>query len=282
MKTLILLSLTITLCISCTKDPKELIDPKNVYITFDYAFPKSGDIAPKGESAYLTFYHKYIESKILTPRTYYANLYDADKLVGASIYGIWGKKSLFVVPPGKYVIEGISWPVTYVSSGMAITNSICGDTAYLKFHDTITVTQTSTNILLNAQYDCSLVLLDTTEVKSTMLFAIDTTNLGIFTPYSKSVKREMMKTEEFYHSFLFNGTLNGIGYDKVDLYLSVTTTRMEMVYHGPGTTSYDMPSAYLENIVKIFPLWVYQMQPGKYYFFENTANGYTLTPMTSN
>ena len=283
MKKLLFLAL-IVLCMSCTKDPVELIDPKNVDITFDYTFPKSGNIAPKGTSAYLTFYHKYIESKMLTPRTYYINLYDPENHIGANIYGKWGKKSLSVVPPGRYIAEGISWPVGYVQNGTAFTNTVSGDTAYLAFHDTITVTHISTNFTLNAEYDCALVLLDTTEVVDTRMFLIDTTDLHIFTPYSKSVKTKMMKTDEFYHSFLFNGTLNGDGQNKLDLNLDITSSKMEFIYINPdlGTPSYHPGPSYWANIHYTIPLWTYHMQEGKYYLFERTENGYIIPPMGSN
>lgn len=274
MKTLIFLLLMSITYISCTKEPIEPINQENLYLTLNYVFPaKSGDITPKGESVYLTFYNKYIEGRILTPRIYYANLFDADNHIGASIYGKWGEEKLFIVPPGKYAIDGVSWPVGYISFGTAITGGVCGDTAYLAFHDTIEVTQTSTNFVLNAEYDCSLVLLDTTEVKETFLFVPDTTNWSFPMPYYKAVKTTMMKTEEFYHTFLFNGAINGEGYDKVNLYLGVTTTRREMIYP-------PLEPSYLENISFSIPLWVYQMQAGKYYYFEHTANGYILPPMT--
>ena len=267
MKTLIYLFLATLTFIGCTKDTFEPISEENVYVTLDYAFPvKTGDMATKGESLYLDFYTEYIGSKILTPKTYYINFYDSKTKVITSVSGKWGDKSLVALPPGTYATEGISWPLNYVA---------CGDTAYLRFKDTITITQTSTNLTLKAYYDCSLILLDTTGVLSTRLYLppSDTTNFNFYRPYYMSVKPTMMKTENFYHTFFFIGAAMGIGYDKVNLILEVVSSYKLAVESPEGLV--------LQNKNTRFPLFIYNWEAGKYYYFENTDSEYALTPMTN-
>ena len=263
MKTLIYLFLATLTFIGCTKETFKPESTENVYVTLDYVFPvKTGDINPKGEPLYLDFYTKYIASKVLTPRTYYVNFYNNETRVGASISGTWGSKSLISLPPGTYETEGFSFPTTY---------GMCGDTAYLTFKDPITVTETSTHLVLNAYYDCALILLDTTGVIRTDIFmpAPDTANFSFYQPYYQAVKPTMLKTDGFYHTFLF---LND-GYDDVNLYLTVTGRERVMV--DPSNPEY------MVNKATTFPLFIYTWEAGKYYYFENTDSEYAFTPMTN-
>jgi hypothetical protein len=251
MKTLIFLLLTIMMCISCTKEPIETTNPGNVKITLDYAFPsKTGDMITKGEPTYLDFYNEYIASKILTPKTYYIKITPIDypQINGWSGNGKWGSKTLIALSPAKYSVEGYSKPLKY---------EICGDTCCLKFHDTINVTQTTTNIILKAYYDCSLILLDTTDVKSTYLWTSGVAQNMIFKDHYNPT---MMKTKEFYHYFYDDAAK--IDSRLGDLFLNV--------YHR----STQPQTAII--------LYFYKWEAGKYYYFGETANGYTLTPMTSN
>jgi len=266
MKTLIFLLLVVMTCYGCTKDAIEPTSKENVYVTLDYALPvKSGDITAKG-GVYLDFYAKYVANKTLTPKTYYINFYDGEKKVMASVSGTWGSKALVSLPPGTYATDGFSWPTSY---------GVCGDTAYLRFKDTVTITQTSTNLVLNAHYDCSLILLDTADVISTDIFmpATDTANFRFYQPYYQAVKKTMMKTEGFYHTFFFIGAAVGDGYDKTNLYLSVTERQRVVV--DPSNPDYMI------NKITTFPLSVYNWEAGKYYYFESTESGYNLTPMTN-
>jgi hypothetical protein len=272
----LMIILTIILCISCIKEPIERTIPGNVNVTIDYAFPtRSGDITAKSlePGIYLNFYNKYISSKVLTPRTYYLEFDGMNNnhySTGAS--GIWGSKMLITLAPDRYVVKGYSHPTKY---------PVCGDTCYLKFHDTIDITHTSTNITLKAYYDCSLILLDTTNVKKTLFFA-DTTTWTFNMQFSNAVKKTMMKTEDFYHSFYSEGPANGDGYDKTQLYLTVTSRQWERPMPETPTPSNPHPSNTPVNKSSIIALWLYTWTAGKYYYFEDTSDAYILTPMTGN
>jgi hypothetical protein len=261
----LIIGLIVSVMFSCTKQPVETY-PGNVNVTLDYAFPsRSGDITAKDGSPYLNFYNKYISSKVLTPKTYVINFNALTLQTATTAAGEWGSKILVALPPDKYAVNGVSRPVRY---------GVCGDTCYLKFHDTIDITQTTTNITLKAYYDCSLILLDTTDVKKALLFA-DTTKWTFYQTFHNAVKTTMMKTADFYHTFYADGPANGDGCDKTNLYLNVTSRRTQTIIdplRGPFT----------ENISTDIILWLYKWEPGKYYYFSATDNGYTLSPMIGN
>lgn len=244
MKTLILLSLTITLCISCTKEPMDIPSTGNVKISIDYGFPSSGNITTKGTSVYLDFYTKYIASKILTPRTYTLLFEGINNHLTTAVSGKWANKDLIALPPDRYAIQGNSYPTQY---------DLCGDTCYLEFHDTINITQASTNIMLKAQYVCSLILLDTLNVKSTEFG-------GVMTGFT--YKKTMLKTEGFYSSF-------------------ITAKHIDTSHHS-NNVDLDLVVTERNNKVVTILLWTYLWEDGKYYYFGNTDNGYNLSPMTGN
>jgi hypothetical protein len=267
MKTLIFF-LLIILCLSCTKEAIEPTNPGNVTVTLNFGFPSSGNITAKSESPYLNFYTNYISSKVLTPKTYGLTFESIGVTPNFSqgINGKWGNKIFVPLPTGKYAVTGFSLPnADFVHPRYYI----CGDTCYLRFHDTITITQTSANITLRAYYDCSLLLIDTTDVKSTELYVDAPSTLPV-----DAIKPTMMKTNEFYHTFLRDGYDNGHGNDQIPLKLKVTSRQMVTVYDsGPQ----NLPRTY--NKSRTLYLYLFTWDAGKYYYFSNTDNGYALLPM---
>jgi hypothetical protein len=251
--------LVIIMCLSCTKQPNEptdLTNQNNVNITLDYAFPvHSGDMVTKGESTYLDFYNDYILSKILTPKTYSLQFVGPfnNWSINQNVTGQWGSKSLISLPPGKYIVQGGSGSTPPL---------ICSDTCFFTFNDTIEITQTSTNLILKAHYGCSLILLDTADVKSTKIEA---------NPEYKIIPT-MMKIGGFYHTFI--GNVNNV-YPAPNFSITVTHRSMEPIQNsGPYGPFY-------QNKSTIILLYLYTLEIGKYYYFENTSNGYTIVPMVN-
>jgi hypothetical protein len=263
MKTLILLSLIITLCISCTKEPIETTNPGNVKISIDYTFPtNSGSMVTKSNPIYLDFYTKYIASKLLTPKTYSITFGGLNKNVVGRVRGVWGAKQLVAFPPDRYVISGTSWPTKY---------NICGDTCSLKFCDTIDITQLTTNITLKAYYDCSLILVDTTNVKNTNYVISKAWNYIV--PFVDAVKSTMMKTDNFYYTFYNGDAMEGCS-PKNNINLNVYSRQIDQI-----GTPYD-PTAIIFKATTIL-LWFYTWEAGKYYYFGDSNGSYNLQPMTN-
>ena len=241
---------------SCAKIPDAANDAtSNVKVTLDYAFPHSGNITTKGlASSYLDFYTKYIESKLLTPRTYillFTGHKGVDSLpsTGSTVYagsviqviGKWGSNDLVSLPPDVYTVTGMSVPTQY---------DLAGDTCYLNFDDIITVTASTTSIVLKADYTCSLVLLDTTNVRGTSIVTERKVGYSTYKP-------TMLKTDGFYSTFVVANS--NIDENHYQLDLKVTTK------DGPVDIG----------------LWSYHFTAGKYYYFGNTGSNYTLSQFTN-
>jgi hypothetical protein len=267
-----LILLLILVCLSCTKQPIEPTNSKEVKISIDYAFPtRSGYITPKGSTDYLNFYTKYVEGKILTPKTYvltFTRLDDYSTPESSEDFrnnlfvtvGKWASKDQISILPGKYLVGGYSFPINRTiipgtpNNIVIMKNDIIGDTCYIEFHDTLTITQTTASITLKAKYACSLILLNTTDVLNTFLKQSEDyyKDMGDW-----SFKTSMMKTEEFYHSFVRSEFVSGVPY-YYNIQLIVNKIMNERV---------------------TINLWNYSWENSKYYYFEFANNNYTLAPM---
>jgi len=250
--------------IGCKKiDDKDMIT-NNVSISLNYALaPRSDYMAPKGFSIsdeYQAFYTKYIANEILTPKTYSITFEGLNNNVVGRVRGVWGTKQLVTFAPDKYAISGTSWPAKY---------NICGDTCSLKFCDTIDITQSTTNIILKAYYDCSLILIDTTNVKNTNYVISKAWNYSV--PFIDAVKPAMMKTDYFYHTFYNSGAMEGCS-PKNEINLNVYSKLIDQI-----GTPYD-PAAIIYKATTIM-LWFYTWETGKYYYFGDSNGSYSLQPM---
>jgi hypothetical protein len=187
---LLILALSTFACTKITDEKSPSQETKDVKLSIDYAFPSSsGSITTKGGSVYLDFYTKYIDGKVLTPRTYNLLFEGINNHLETAASGKWGDKDLISLPPDRYAVQGNSYPTKY---------DLCGDTCYIEFHDTIDITQSSSAVVLKAHYACSLILLDTTNVLSTKFE-------GVMTGWT--YKPTMLKTEAFYSSFVMTNSV---------------------------------------------------------------------------
>ena len=233
---------------SCTKIPDAAQDPiiGNVKISIDYGFASSGNITAKGTSTYVDFYTKYVNGKILTPKTY--RLWFQNILTPNSGWGYtnkWGINNLIALAPGKYIVTGTSYPVKISGSP-----DISGDTCYLKFNDTITVPKYDSNIMLKAQYDCALLLVDTLNIINTWM--------GDNGTPADSYKNTMGRGGEFYYTFIRG------------------------MYLGPKLYNLDLMLTYRNKKQIDIVLNDYNFQNSKYYYFKNTDNSYIIPQMIGN
>lgn len=244
MKTHVGILSVLMMCVSCAKESVEPAPPVvnatkgNVKVLIDYGFT-SGNI--KGP-IYLNFYNKFILSKVLTPRTYQLIFEGKDSTTFmTTAIGHWGTSNFINLPRGTYAVRGESNPTL---------NNIAGDTCYLKFDEVITIDPATTSVTLKAIYTCSLILIDTLNVKKAELFSGG--NNG------NTFKKDLLKTEEYYHTFARDSYLMDRSKYAVNFTLMVTKRN--------------------SNVVNLL-LWNYFWEAGKYYYFANTESGYSLPAM---
>jgi hypothetical protein len=234
----------------CTKESVDPTNSKDLKISIDYAFPViSGDMTPKGSStSYLNFYNKYIVGKILTPKTYNINFVNLENNYQWGISGLWGAHDLISVPPGKYRIFGDSRAV-----------EDCSDVCSFTFSDTIIISSVTVTLTLKARYACSLLLLDTTNIGRTQF---STTH-----PNPLVITKGMMKTEDLYHSFISDQVNSSGVYSNYSIDLWIANRPDIGADFGTGMS---------------ISITGQKWQLGKYYYIENTGNGYIVPPMTGN
>jgi hypothetical protein len=246
-----------------TKDELNSIVNRNVSI--NYTLNNSprvikNNMVNKGAiDDYKAFYNKYIVGRILTPKLYSLtftgiNTHSITSIVSEK----WSDKRILTLPEEKYIVTGYSKPKCQ-------SFSLSGDTCYFSFNDTIEITQNTTEITLKAIYDCSLILFDTTNIDFIgvgLSNAIEETtldpNIRISTFEGWYCKPTLLKTENFYHLFLFNN--DAWKANKGNLIMSIVKYR--------GTTVMNVQ------------LGTYSFVPAYYYYFADTNGDYILPPMS--
>ena len=182
-------------------------------------------------------------SKTLTPRTYQLIFSSQDSTsFTTTAVGHWGVPNFIALPKGTYKVTGESTPTVY---------TIAGDTCYLSFNEIITIDPATTSITLKANYTCSLILVDTLNVLKAELFKASSLNTNTF-------KSQLMKTDEYYHTFARDSYLMDRSKYAVNFTLTITKRNSDVV-----------------NLL----LWNYYWEAGKYYYFANTYSGFDVPAM---
>jgi hypothetical protein len=245
MKKILLLPI-ILLCISCTKD--SLYSPQeNITFSIDYSFPtKSGNITAKSSSSYIEFYDEFIITKILTPRTYELSFRNTTTNEIISVARSWSVTNPISLPEGTYNVTGKSWPkdpTVYV------------DTCHLSFQESVTIDANTSNVILTAKYDCYLILIEPSNIKSVELRRSSGPDDPIkdrFLPLRSGKYYHLFGLHETFIDSSTLGKISGLMVDK---------------------TNGDHFNLDLFN-----KTW----SRGKYYYFKSVSDEYFLAPMTSN
>jgi hypothetical protein len=152
--------------------------------------------------------------------------------------GVWNKNELFTLPTDTYIVTGVSYPVKQSFMGQ----NFYSDTCYISFNDTIIINENTTNVVLNANYACFLILVDKINVSQTKI------NIG-------NPDFLMKCTENFYHVY-------------VNHLYEYTGMSIIKIYDNSGFISYIN--------LDVFP-WKFS----KFYYFDSVGGTYSLLPMTN-
>lgn len=163
MKNIFLLGILLFSISSCSSDTSNTIldEKENVSISIGYTLLQSGSMS---RSSYADFYNKYIDTRKLTPTTYSISF--KNKETGDSIIanGYWNENDFFTLREGVYEVSGISYPANSHKKGTA--EYIAQDTVSLYFKEDILVQKDINHIVLNAKYDCFMILFQMDNIKN--------------------------------------------------------------------------------------------------------------------
>lgn len=241
MKKFIVLMLlcAVTVLYSCEKE----YTPQEVEFSIDYTFETSGSMTrANGEEVYTEFYKKYIETKLLTPKTYTLQFTNNDTKATATICGNWGERDAIRLPEGSYTIEGFSQPVEKYEYS---------DSVFIAFNQVVNLRKDDSKLVLNALYDSFLLLFDaenTTEIK-----------LGTVISSNSSPTKQVASDEKLFWLFLEDTICS---YNREEYAYSLS------VYRKDGNRSYIS--------LKNTPL-----EKGKFYYFNDLSNSFDIPPMES-
>lgn len=231
---LMLLLATIIIALpSCSAEEDEPVTtPQEVEVKLDYSLFESGSMARSGETVYQQFYNDYIKTKVLTPTAYSLSFVKGTKEV-MSVSGTWDSNDAIKLLEGDYIVTGTSAP----------TDRYVSETVYLNFNENITISKETDKVVLNAKYNCFLLMFNAETIKSAAWKFV-----------SNSGETEMSKAGDVYYMFVAE-TQNS---EKRDLLVNITRQN--------GTT--------IElNITSM------NLKKGKYYYFNDMTNSFDVEPM---
>lgn len=223
--------------IGCSNE-SDLSQPKQeVDVTLDYSFIESGSMSRAGSNVYTNFYNKYIKTKQLTPKNFELTFKNKETGAVATIQGNWDKKHSFRLLTGEYEVTGTSHPsVVYYMS--------CIDSVYLSFKQNVSITNSTEDLILTANYDSYMLMFDKGD-KTKIEYRY--TGGGSNSPYEYIPLKNI---DDIYYSFFCQKRAN---------INDICITR--------------------DKKLSIINLDKTPFEKGKYYYFNDLNNSFNIPPM---
>ena len=174
-------------CSSNSEEPME-IEKKMAEFTLDYTF-ESGSMSRTNEEVYDDFYENNIKTKVLVADDYNLTFTSKETGTAHNFKGKWSNEDKITLPVGVYKVSGVTY-----------TNSTCHNKASLKFAKDLEIKADTKQVVLDADYDCWLIMFAKSNIKSIQYFCI--------------TAKEMLGTyKDYFYAFCQNE--NGYPYFKV-------------------------------------------------------------------
>lgn len=236
MKKCLLISVALFAIMGCSKEP---VNQTEVTVSLDYSFVSSGQMVKSASSIYDDFYSKYVETKLIAPKTFTLKFTNKETGATATMYGDWGKNHTLKLMTGEYEVIGTSHPI-------APTNAPCIDSLYLSFNESITINDETQNIGLTANYDSFMLIFDKGD-KTKIVHHTKTSSGALY-----SYDTELAQVDNIFYAYM-----NSQAYYNNTLY----------IYHEGVET----PSSIGLNDIPF--------EKGKYYYFNDLSNSFDIPPM---
>lgn len=151
MKALFKVTVLLLLITSSCSSKENVLDDPTVELSFSYVLSNSGRLTKSvSDDIYQSFYDSYVKTKEVLPKSYFLQVKNSSEEVIATLYGDWEKKDVVKLPLGTYHVVGYSRGGTYSADNYR--------KASLIFDEKITINSYTTEVVLNAQYNCFLLL----------------------------------------------------------------------------------------------------------------------------
>ncbi len=246
--------LALALC-GCSKEEVET-SPEEVELKLNYTFTESGSMTRAGSDVYNAFYEKHIKTKELTPKTY--SLRFINKTTGnlaLEVDGSWGDNNVVKLPSGTYTVAGTSYPIIEGYEGVP------ADSVYMRFGEEITIKEDMNELLLNAKYDCYLLLFDKSNATS-----INYNSAYNYTTGSKVKSLSLSFDENNYWLFVHREN-----YYFTDVENNITNSYSNRSI-DINRKNNDITTIYFAGL---------DFELGKYYYFNDTTSSFDIPPMES-
>ncbi len=239
-KLVILLLITTTMFSACSKENN--VESQLVNVMLDYSLFESGSMTRSGDDVYISFYEKYIKTKILTPKTFSLTFNSNNTTMEIIRQGVWDNNDGIELLAGDYNVSGNSGPI--FNPAKYPEAYVC-DSLYIKFDENITINKNTINIMLKGIYNCYLLLFDATNIYSITV----------------SIDRELRvlpKIDNVYYLFVESDYYATASSPASYLYINITR---------PDGATVNI------NVGKL------KLEKGRYYYFNDTTSSFDIEPM---
>ena len=167
---------------ACSSNADEPISPNEDAVAsfvLDYTF-ESGSMSRSNTDVYNDFYESNIKTKILVADDYEIEFRNQNSGTFYKCKGRWSDKDKITLPVGLYKVTGISY-----------AGSTCSEKASIKFIKDVEIKENTTQVVLDADYDCWLIMFAKSNISSIQYYCI-------------SPKNELRTYKDYFYAFCQN------------------------------------------------------------------------------
>lgn len=159
-----LCALIIASCSSNGEEPIAPAETKEVVFELDYTFEGSS-MSRSNADVYDDFYETNIKTKLLVADDYQIEFRNKSTGTFYKCNGKWSNEDKITLPVGLYAVTGISY-----------AGSACNEKASIKFIKDVEIKEDTKQVVLEADYDCWLIMFAKSNIKSIQYFCINPKN----------------------------------------------------------------------------------------------------------
>lgn len=150
-----------TACSSSEDSPTPDVEKIEVSFLLDYTF-ESGSMSRSNDEVYDEFYESNIKTKLLVTDDYQIEFRNKESGTSYKCNGKWSNEDRITLPVGVYKVIGESY-----------AGKSCSEKASIKFEKDIEIKADTKRVVLEADYDCWLIMFAKSNIKSIQYFCVN-------------------------------------------------------------------------------------------------------------